>query len=222
MYNEIKETETRKIRDLRMWVQDIQYSISNIRDIAKRPISEKNTEKGLFFVYAYGIIEDTVRNVVLETIQHLNNAQIDINSVSYPLYALVFDREFEALSNVGASKKWEKRWMISDRIIANEKVVISKDIMPTDGKNIRYKQLESIAKSFGISLPVIPSPEIGGHLETIVNNRNWIAHGDKSPVDIGRQYTINEIINYTEITSELCTYIIELYESYIINSQFVK
>ena len=222
MYNEIKESEARKIRDLRLWVQDIQNSIPTMPNISSHLLSDKNTEKGLFFVFAYGIIEYTVKSVVAETIKQLNEFQIDIKDVSYPLYTLVFSKEYDSLYGVGSSKKWENRWKISDKLIANEKVFISNELMPTDGKNIRYKQLESIARSFGVTAQVVPSNEVGGYLDVIVNNRNWIAHGDKLPSDIGRNYSINDIVHYSDITSELCSYIIEIYENYILNFQYLK
>ena len=66
-------------------------------------------------------------------------------------------------------------------MINNPKVVISHDMMPTDGKNIRYKQLKSIANSFGIERKMYyRENEIGGYIQEMVDNRNYIAHGNKN------------------------------------------
>ena len=92
--------------------------------------------------------------------------------------------------------KWEKRWKLSDKMINNPKVVISHDMMPTDGKNIRYKQLKSIANSFGMKENVLPRNEIGGYIQEMVDNRNYIAHGNKTPKEVGRNFTILDLIRY--------------------------
>ena len=77
--------------------------------------------------------------------------------------------------------KWEKRWKLSDKMINNPKVVISHDMMPTDGKNIRYKQLKSIANSFGMKENVLPRNEIGGYIQEMVDMAEavGIARGDE-------------------------------------------
>lgn len=70
MFNEIKEELTRKICELRLW-------LSNIND--SDDFSAIN--KGLFYVYIYGIYEETVRTVVQKTIEELNAKSVKLMSV---------------------------------------------------------------------------------------------------------------------------------------------
>lgn len=62
-----------------------------------------------------------------------------------------------------------KRWNISYKLTQNPIVVIPNEIIPTDGKNLRYRQLESIAKTFGIHNAILPRAEIGGDIQEMVD-----------------------------------------------------
>lgn len=113
MFNEIKEELTRKICELRLW-------LSNIND--SDDFSAIN--KGLFYVYIYGIYEETVRTVVQKTIEELNAKSVKIDECIYELYALIFSAEYDSIYGVGNEHKWEKRWNISDKLTRNPIVSI--------------------------------------------------------------------------------------------------
>lgn len=123
---------------------------------------------------------------------------------------------------VGNEHKWEKRWNISDKLTRNPIVSIPNEIVPTDGKNLRYRQLESIAKSFGIHNAILPRAEIGGNIQEMVDNRNYIAHGNKTPKEVGREVSVNDLQRKLDHISEACAYIIELYEKYIEEQMYLK
>lgn len=89
-------------------------------------------------------------------------------------------------------------------------------------KNLRYRQLESIAKSFGIHNAILPRAEIGGNIQEMVDNRNYIAHGNKTPKEVGREVSVNDLQRKLDHISEACAYIIELYEKYIEEQMYLK
>lgn len=211
MFNEIKEEMTRKICELRIWLGNI----SDGDDFA-------SISKGLFYVYIYGIYEETVRSVVQKTIEELNAKSVKIDECIYELYALIFSTEYDSIYSVGKEHKWEKRWNISNKLIDNPIIHIPNEIIPTDGKNLRYKQLESIARSFGIHDNILPRAEIGGDIQEMVSNRNYIAHGNKTPKEVGREVTVSDLQRKLNHVSEVCTYIVEIYEGYINGQKYLK
>lgn len=77
MFDEIKNEMTRKMLELRIWLSNIddnnEFSVIN---------------KGLFYVYIYGIYEETVRNVVQKTIEELNSKSVKIDECIYDLYTV--------------------------------------------------------------------------------------------------------------------------------------
>ena len=213
MFSDIREEITRNFLELKMWLQDIPEGLAS--DFAP-------TSNGLFFVYLYGIYEEIVRNVIITTVAELNNANVKIDKCSYELYSVIFSPDYDALYGVGSEHKWEKRWAISRKLSDNSVINIPADIFPTDGKNIRYRQLESIAKSFGMKENILPRPEIGGYLQEMVNNRNHIAHGNKLPREVGCRYTKADLLQRCEMISEVCNYIVDVYEKYITQKQFLR
>lgn len=213
MFSDIREEITRNFLELKMWLQDIPEGLAS--DFA-------STSNGLFFVYLYGIYEEIVRNVIITTVAELNNANVKIDKCSYELYSVIFSPDYDALYGVGSEHKWEKRWAISRKLSDNSVINIPADIFPTDGKNIRYRQLESIAKSFGMKENILPRPEIGGYLQEMVNNRNHIAHGNKLPREVGCRYTKADLLQRCEMISEVCNYIVDVYEKYITQKQFLR
>ena len=211
MFQNIRDEITRNIRELKIWTSCLGenedfYVIS----------------RGLFFVYAYGIYEEVIRKVISATIHELNCANVTIDKCIYELYDLIFSKEYDALYHVGSEHKWDKRWQISEKLQQNPLMSIDANTFPTDGKNLRYRQLNSLATSFGIRGSVLPRSEIGGYITELVDNRNDIAHGNKTPKEVGRNYTKDNLLDRCDYVSEVCIYIADSYEKYITEKNYLR
>lgn len=211
MFDDIKNNLTSKMLEVRIWLNNM-----NDNDDFSR------INKGLYYVYVYGIYEETVRGIIQQTIFALDARSIRINDCIFDLYPLIFSKEYDSIYGVGNEHKWERRWNISERFKANDLINIPCEEIPTDGKNIRVKQLQSIIKSFGITSDVLPRPEIGGHIQEMVNNRNYIAHGNKTPKEVGGGVTINDLKHKLDCIIEECTYLIDTFEDYIVNEKYLR
>lgn len=213
-FEDIRIEITRKFVELKLWVSNIPSESTNAEFAT--------ISKGLFFVYLYGIYEEIVRKTIYATVSALNNSSTKIGDCKYELYTVLFSPEYDALYNVGNERKWEKRWDIANKLSLNMQVDIQPDLFPTDGRNIRIRQLQSIANSFGLKESVLPRNEIGGYVQELVNRRNDIAHGNKLPREIGRNYTQEDLLKRCEILSEVCTYVVAMYEKYIAEKGYLK
>lgn len=94
MFEEIREEMTRKLCELKIWLGNINDS----DDFA-------SINKGLFYVYIYGIYEETIRTVVQKTIEELNAKSIKVDECIYELYALIFSTEYDSIYGVGNEHK---------------------------------------------------------------------------------------------------------------------
>jgi hypothetical protein len=219
LFNEVKNTANLKLHDIRMYIDEIDITtispLSSISDF-------DNATKGLFFVYLYGVFENIIKTTVTVTIECINNSSIALSNCKKELLCMAFDGEYTSLYNVGNDKKWEKRWNISTRLRENLNIIINPNVFPTDGKNIKVKELESIFKSFGFIEDILPRGEIGGYINEMVKNRNHIAHGDELPHEVGRRYTITDIKKSFECIDEYCTYFIDICENYIENNKYIE
>lgn len=210
MLSDVKLDLTRKYRDLRMWIEKLDDNPSYA------------VERGLYFVYVYGIFEWLVTTVIQRTIEELNAYGGRVDEYIYDVYPLIFSNEFDAIYGSGNNTKWPKRSAISKRLNINDTVSISPSLIPTDGRNIQFKQLKSIADTFGKAGPVLPSERTKGYLVTTVENRNHIAHGDETPSEVGARTTKNDIEDNFACMQELSEYIIDQYDLYVRNKEFLK
>ena len=84
--------------------------------------------------------------------------------------------------------KWgrnlEHRGNLTTRMQSIDPVFIPDTLIPTDGRNIRYHQLESIWRTLCLAGDVVPRAALRGIVEELVENRNRIAHGSDSAADV--------------------------------------
>jgi hypothetical protein len=122
-----------------------------------------DTAKGLIFVQLYGVIEYVVTSTISECVSYINSDAVKLSDVKEIILSMALDSELESLINVH-SKKWEKRHTVFERIRDDVVVDIKNDVMPTDGKNIRYSQLESIWKTFCLTDAIFHDGKFRGRL----------------------------------------------------------
>ena len=219
MFEDIKREATDKLIKVKLYLNEISASI--LLPPAS-PNEFQNTLKGLFFVYLYGIFEMVVTKTIGRTIDGLNSSGVKVSECKLELLSLILSPEYDALYGTGENNKWPKRWDVSQKLIKDQPLSIIEALFPTDRKNIQKKQLESLSKSFGNSHPIFPHPEIQGYLEELVQYRNYIAHGDMLPQEIGRSFSIAELEKRRSSIDELCTYFIDSYEAYILNQEYLN
>jgi hypothetical protein len=221
MLDDIRSAYTSQLVDVRLLLKMIQ----NL-EVTSTPLSssrEATISKGLFFVHLYGVYEYTVTSAVQRTIQHINAMSCTVNQCKPILLSIVLDSECTSLSSAGQNSFWPRRWKLFEKLSKNDPIQINDNIFPTNGKNIRYDQLNSIWTTFCVKDPPIPATQmfLKGRVNELVENRNAIAHGRMSPADVGGRYSFNELEKRYKDIDELCVYIIDTLESYLINKDFL-
>lgn len=219
MFSDILVTSTIKLTE----VKELVNYINNATPPAPHnPEPVITAMKGLFFVHLYGVYEYTIKSTIVRTIESINSSNVNINDCKIILSSLILNDYYNSISNAGDGKKWEKRWDMLNTISNNIKASINVDLMPTDGKNFRHRQLNSIWTSFGITDDIYPRNEIGGRIDEIVELRNLIAHGNETPFEIGKRFTVPDLTKRYDDISEYCTYFISVFESYITRKGYLN
>lgn len=219
MFSDIKNKSSSALTEIRKYLIEVKNNIPNPPD---PPTDYDNICKGLFFVYIYGVYEATISQTVIRCIELINNSNVNISSCREELLCLILNDEYNSIKSVGANKRWEKRWEVSSKFIENGIVKINANIIPTDGKNYRHSQLKSVWTSFGVENNILPRNEIGGRIDEMVNFRNDIAHGNDSPKNIGKKFTISDLESKFNDINEYCTYIVDVFEDYIQNKKYLR
>jgi hypothetical protein len=213
MFSDIDSETTRRLLESKV-----------ILDYAKvQESSRQNASlyKGLFFVPLYGALEYTATSVVQRCISKLNEKRCDISSLKPTLYSLIFDKECNSLID-SRDKKWTKRYDLFSKMNTTHPCHIEEHLFPTSTGNIKYQQMESIWKTFGISADVINTDRVRGRLDTLAENRNKIAHGRELPSSVGSAYTTSELEDFYNLISSYCSYILSVFEAYLDTEEFKK
>ena len=171
--------------------------------------------KGLFFVHLYSVLEFTVTATVRETILAINKVALAHADIQPLLLSLALDNHCESLAAVGRNKSWQKRWELFRQIKSPEPLAINDNILPTDGSNIQYQQLESIWTTFCIREPVLPDIKLKGRLAEVVEKRNAIAHGREAAGTVGGRFTTADLQQRYSAIDQVCMYVVQVFTDYL-------
>ncbi|MBV9713530.1 MAG: hypothetical protein JO011_21735 [Ktedonobacteraceae bacterium] len=218
MFNDIQINSDQRITEIREYLDFIAPLIPAPPIPTPRYL---NTAKGLIFVQLYGVIETTVTSAIAKCISYINSDFVKLSDIKPILIGMALSSDLDTLTQVG-SKKWEKRHHIFHKLDQNIVVHITNDIIPTDGKNIHYPQLDSIWKTFCLTDPIFHDNRFRGRLEEIVLHRINIAHGNLSASDVGARVTIQDLKSRLNEVSAFCTYFISVLDDYIIYKKYKK
>lgn len=218
MFSDLKRDSASKLVEVREFL-DLTNSL-----IPVPPLPTPNSvlsAKGFFYVHIYGVFEYTVTTAVEKAITYINAENVAINDLKPLILSMVLNPECDSITSTN-SRNWKRRWSLFEKIRDNGISEIATEILPTDGKNIRYVQLESIWTTFCIDEPILNSLSIGGRIKDIVDNRNAIAHGNFNPSEIGSRVSISELYSRHNEMSNYCSYLIQVFEDYITNKNYLK
>ncbi|MEO7718602.1 MAG: MAE_28990/MAE_18760 family HEPN-like nuclease [Capsulimonas sp.] len=216
---QIYEESTHRLNEVRLLLIMIK-SLEN----DKHPLVSNHAvqlSKGLFFVHLYGAYEHTINTTLDQACRHISSSSCPVREIKPRILSIILDDKFKPLLNPATKKDmWKIKGDLMERSISTEHANLSETIIPTDGKNFRYEQLDSIWKTFCLSTEVLPRMLLRNTIEEIVNNRNAIAHGNESPILIGSRNTTSDLENKLNHMIEVCTHIVMSFEDYLLFQQF--
>ena len=103
-------------------------------------------------------------------------------------------RELCAVGGVAPPKIWAKGLAVVDQLNqAKSNSLDSGVTFPNDGSNFRTSQINTFCNVFGLPDPAPVLREVWSRIDTIVSDRNAVAHGRETPGEVGRRYTLPEI-----------------------------
>jgi hypothetical protein len=140
------------------------------------------TFKASAFLLLYNLMESTVTNVVEAIFDELTRKNISFDACRNEIRRVVLANLKECdIDNIIPNLNFLAIDVIT-KTFRKEKIVSG---------NVDARKIKDIAKKYGF----VPPAADGGDLLTVKSNRNDLAHGSKSFAEVGRDYTMEEIIN---------------------------
>lgn len=175
----------------------------------KRIDSELSTIlKANGFLLLYNLIESTIRKSLDAILISIHTSSVTYGSLSEELRKLWIKQE-------GKNGNIKKIIEIANKILRKELLSFEKDFIDING-NIDAQKIREILKKLG-------GNEIkdGRYLKDIKDKRNNLAHGDFSFSEIGKNYTVKELIKYKNETKDYLLKVLTEIELYINSKKFL-
>jgi len=159
----------------------------NIKD------SLKNTLKGKVFLLLYNLIESTMKESISHIHEKLEGLEISFNQLRVEFRKEILKRTKS--EKIGLQNLFEQTATdISKQLLKatfRKKAVFS--------GNIDHKEICGQAKIYGFETSTnYNQTKHGQNLETIKDKRNDLAHGNSSFSEIGRNYTYQQLMAFSE------------------------
>lgn len=160
------------------------------------------------FLLLYNLIESTIRKSIDAVINSMHTSSVTFRNLSDELRKLWIRQE-------GKNPNEEKIMSIAKIVLENGLLTFKKDFINISG-NIDAQEIRKILKQVG-------GNEIsdGRCLKAIKDKRNHLAHGEFSFSEIGKDYTVNDLIAYKNDTKEYLSKVLEEIQSFIDNQKYL-
>ncbi|MEU2073961.1 MAE_28990/MAE_18760 family HEPN-like nuclease [Streptomyces sp. NPDC013489] len=155
--------------------------------------------RGLSIVLLYAAYENLLKGIsrtLLECAVQLNlgNRRLKPN---FQLFAV--HSRLRALTDVPANQIWKGAGRGVIDALLDKTCSINANIFPTDGSHMKTPQVATLCEVYGLNHPGPILREVWGRIDTVVTERNSIAHGQRTPEEVGRAYSIAELRNLVDI-----------------------
>lgn len=160
------------------------------------------------FLLLYNLIEATIRKSIDAVLNSIHNESVSFGTLSDKLRKIWLRQESKNMNS-------EKLIHIAESILNRSIISFEKESINISG-NIDAQEIRNILKQLG-------GTEIsdGRNLKIIKDKRNNLAHGEFTFSEIGRNYTIRDLIKYKEETTNYLLSVLKEIESFITNKMYL-
>lgn len=143
------------------------------------------------FLLLYNLIESTVLKSIQAIFDNITDMQLTFHQLSENLKTLWINhkgRSLKGVDDINVNKVRNIMREVANSIVANEIANLETSCINISG-NIDAREIRSIANKFGFD-----DTNTCEHLLTIKTKRNHLAHGDFSFSEIGRDFSVPQLL----------------------------
>lgn len=166
------------------------------------------------FILLYNLIEATIRNTIRAISDKINDEGVTYQDFSENLKRLWVNHNFKEVDK--HTDRHEFVAPILHKLVNNQFLKFEEESVSISG-NIDAKKVRDLAKRIGYK-----EPKNGRQLVTIKEKRNQLAHGDKTFAEIGRDYTVKELLEIKKSLKAFIEEVLDNVQDYIDSKGYKK
>ena len=160
----------------------------------------------MVFCY-FNLIEATIRNSINAIFYSVHSKNLTFKDLTNNLQKMWIKQEIKNIQH-------EDIFYLAQKILKNELLLFKAESVNISG-NIDAQKTRKIANQFGYQ-----ESKDGRDLKTIKDKRNNLAHGEFTFSEIGKDYTVRELINFKNNTKDFLDSVLNNIENYINDERF--
>lgn len=163
------------------------------------------------FILLYNLIEATVRKSIEAILNTVRNEGLTYGDLSDKLKTLWINQEVKSKSANSIGLKVKE---MAEDILNNKILLLTHECVNISG-NIDAQKVRDIARRVGYN-----EPKDGAVLKTIKDKRNHLAHGEYTFAEIGKDFSVNDLMKYKEETEKYLHSVLDNVERYINDKKY--
>jgi hypothetical protein len=186
-----------------------QYFRNSPKEFRGIPPELTQTPKGLVLLQIYAIYEYTVREVTGTAIEEIAKHAHAYADLRHSLLAIFLEPEISSLRNCGDKNDWLRRLELLQKLTSPAPITAVATI-PFDGSHYRHTHVELILRVLGVKRTLTRRKRHLYQIDTLVDKRNSISHGDETAMDVGRLSSRADIMREIRVMKSICLRLIEI------------
>lgn len=166
------------------------------------------------FILLYNLVEATVRNSITAVINSIEVEHVTYKMVTDEMRNLWIKQEFKSIKEIERIRS--RVQSLLSEVLDDAHFALRSECVSISG-NIDAQEIRNISRQIGCS-----EPRDGSPLFQIKNKRNELAHGEKTFCEIGKDFTIQDLIRCKEETTLFLETVIANMENYISTKAFLR
>ncbi|MFD9211820.1 MAE_28990/MAE_18760 family HEPN-like nuclease [Streptomyces sp. NPDC059544] len=175
------------------------------------PIDISREARGLSIVLLYAAYENLLKGISRSLLEAAIQLKLGNRRLRPEFQVFAIHSKLQALTDISTAQIWKGSGRSVVDALIDKTCSINSNIFPNDGSHMKTPQVVTFCEVFGLTPPGPILREAWGRINTVVSERNSVAHGQRTPEEVGRNYSIGEIRNLVDIWERRwCDFLIEV------------
>lgn len=150
--------------------------------------------RGLAIVLLFASYENLLTSLCRRLLEVATTLRVGNRRLRKGFRLFAVHNQFQSVSGASEGRIWRDIGpRLLDCAFDSRQCSINPNLFPSDGSFMKRSQVALFCEIFELGAPGLVLQEVWNRLDTIVTERNGIAHGRLTPEEVGRNYSLTDI-----------------------------